>query len=77
MYTHQGSRLYLASDRRTVVPEGDTRAAFLLIAPGQTMSDTEAAAYGLASAPEQPEQPEKAAPARPNKARTPRENKAD
>ena len=68
MYTHQGPRLYLASDRRTVVPEGDTRAAFLLIAPGQTMSDTEAAAYGLA-------EPEKAAPAKPNKARTPRENK--
>ena len=78
MYTHQGPRLYLAADQRTVVPEGDLRAAFLLIAPGQTMSDADAERYGLASAPEQPEQPEqpeKAAPARPNKARTPRENK--
>ncbi len=74
MYIHQGARLYLASDRRTVVPEGDTRAAFLLIAPGQTMSDTDAATYGLASAPEQPVG-EKGAPARPNKVRTPRENK--
>ncbi len=73
MYTHHGPRLYLASDRHTVVPEGDVRAAFLLIAPGQTMSDTEAAAYGLASAAES----EKGGEPKPNKARQqPRENKA-
>ena len=71
MYTHQGPRLYLAADQRTVVPEGDPRAAFLLIAPGQTMSDAEAAAYGLVAA-----EPEKAAQPKPNKARQPRENKA-
>ncbi len=71
MYIHEGPRLYLASDRRTVVPEGDERAAFLLIAPGQTMSDTEAATYGLTSAVEG----EKAEQPRPNKARQPRENK--
>ncbi len=71
MYTHRGPRLYLASDRRTVVPEGDERAAFLLIAADQTLSDAEAAAYGLA----QPE-PSKAAEPKPNKARQqPRENK--
>lgn len=69
MYTHQGGRLYLASDRRTIVPEGDARAAFLLIAPGQTMSDEAALAYGLA-------EPEKLAPTKPNKARQSPENKS-
>lgn len=73
MYTHQGPRLYLASDRRTVVSEGDTRAAFLLIAPGQTMSDEAALAYGLTSVAEG--EPAKAEQPKPNKARTPRENK--
>ncbi len=71
MYTHQGPRLYLASDRRTVVPEGDERAAFLLIAPGQTMSDDEAAVYGLVAA-----EPGKGAAAKPNKTRQSPENKA-
>lgn len=71
MYIHQGPRLYLASDRRTVVPEGDARAAFLLIADGQSMSAAEAATYGLIVAEgEKGEQP------KPNKARQPRENKA-
>ena len=76
MYTHQGPRLYLASDRRTVVPEGDERAAFLLIAPGQTMSDDEAAVYGLVAAEAEASEPGKAAQPKPNKARVPRENKA-
>lgn len=70
MYTHQGPRLYVAADQQTVVQEGDPRAAFLLIAPGQTMSDADAARYGLAAL-----EGEKGAPPRPNKARAPRENK--
>ena len=72
MYTHQGPRLYLANDRRTVVPEGDVRAAFLLIADGQTMSDEAALAYGLIAG---ESEPAKAAQPKPIKARTPRENK--
>lgn len=70
MYTHQGPRLYVAADQQTVVQEGDPRAAFLLIAPGQTMSDAEAEHYGLAAL-----EGEKGAPPRPNKVRAPRENK--
>lgn len=70
MYTHTGPRLFLAADRRTVVPEGDSRAAFLLIAPGQTMDDAEAAAYKLTAEGEKAEGPKV------NKARQPRENKA-
>ena len=76
MYTHQGPRLYLASDRRTVVPEGDVRAAFLLIADGQTMSDEAAAAYGLVASEAEASEPGQAAQPKPNKARVPRENKA-
>lgn len=76
MYTHQGPRLYLANDRRTVVPEGDVRAAFLLIADGQTMSDEAAAAYGLVAPEAEASEPGKAAQPKPNKARVPRENKA-
>lgn len=73
MYTHQGPRLYVAADQQTVVQEGDPRAAFLLIAPGQTMSDAEAAAYGLVAL--EGAQGEKGTPPKPNKARVPRENK--
>ena len=40
-------RLYLTADRKEVVKEGDPRAAFLLIAPGQYMSDSDAKRYGL------------------------------
>lgn len=80
MYTHDGPRVYLTADKSAVVTEGDPRAAFLLIAPGQTMSDDDAVIYGLplGKGGEEPaEEPEqvKQANAKPNKARTPRENK--
>ena len=76
MYTHQGPRLYLANDHHTVVPEGDVRAAFLLIADGQTMSDEAALAYGLVALEGEQGEPGKAAQPKPNKAHQPRENKA-
>ena len=70
MYTHEGPRLWLADDGVTVVPDGDPRAATLLIAPGQAMSDDDARRYGLLS-------PAKAAP-KPNKAEAgPAQNKAE
>ena len=81
MYTHQGPHVYLTADKSAVVAEGDPRAAFLLIAPGQTMSDDDAAIYGLPlgkggeAQAEQPVKESKQAPAKPNKARQPAENK--
>lgn len=40
-------KLFLADDRKTVVPEGDKRAAFLLGIPGKVLSEKETAFYGL------------------------------
>jgi hypothetical protein len=47
MYTHEGPALWLAADRTTVVPEGDPRAAFLLVADGSQLSDEDVAKYGV------------------------------
>ncbi len=41
-------RLYLADDGKTVVEEGDPRAATLLVGVGGTLSDEDAKRYGLA-----------------------------
>lgn len=75
MYTHTGAPLYLAADRATVVPEGDPRAAFLLIATGGQMPDDEAKRYGLDTAYEKADKDEKQKPAPANKLKTPTENK--
>lgn len=60
-YTHTGPRLWRTADDQ-LVPDGDSRAAFLLVAPGQTISDDEARRYGLGGT-------EKAELPKPNKAR--------
>lgn len=69
-YTHAGpGRLWL-TEKGDVVEDGDERAAILLVAPGQTLSDDEAARYKL------PRQNAKAEGAKPNKAEGPKANKA-
>jgi hypothetical protein len=40
-------KLFLAEDRKTVVKEGDKRAAFLLGIPGKVLTEKEAAFYGI------------------------------
>ena len=40
-------RLYLAADKKTVVKEGDKRAAYLLAAKGQEIPNVIAKQYGL------------------------------
>lgn len=40
-------RLYVTEDRRTVVKEGDKKAAFLLVGKGQEIPDVIARQYGL------------------------------
>lgn len=67
-YTHTGPRLWRTADDQ-VVPDGDPRAAFLLVAPGQTLSDDEAARYKLPNT-------AKAEAAKPNKAEAAKPNKA-
>lgn len=47
-------RLYLTSDRKTVVAEGDPGAAFLLATPGKTLSREQAVALGLVKERKQP-----------------------
>ena len=42
-------RLYLTADRTAIVKEGDARAAFLLIAPGQDIPECVLGQYGLSS----------------------------
>lgn len=42
-------RLYLTADKTTVVKEGDARAAYLLIAKGQEISQNVLRRYGLSS----------------------------
>src|SRR6185436_4884715 len=46
-YIHEGDSLYLAADQETVVPEGDPRAAYLLVAAGGTLPDDLAEKHGL------------------------------
>lgn len=85
MYTHDGPALYLTADRNRVVEGHDPAAAFLLVAPGGRLPDTEATRYGLQqrqlAAEEHPEpapaeQEAKQAPAKANKLKTgPAENK--
>jgi hypothetical protein len=45
-------KLYLTEDRKTVVPEGDKRAAFLLGIPGTRINDNLAKSLGLIPEPE-------------------------
>ena len=69
-YVHEGpSRLWLTEDGE-VVEDGDERAAILLVAPGQTLSDEEATRYKL------PRPAAKAEHAKANKAEGPKANKA-
>lgn len=68
LYTSD-KRLYVTADRATVVPEGDPRAAFLLVAEGGELPESEARRYGLI--PEAKEQPKAADKMRPG----PPENK--
>jgi len=49
MWTNDGPNLYLTADRATVVQEGDTRAAFLLVGAGAQLPLEEAEKYGLTS----------------------------
>lgn len=46
-YVHTGPNLYLTADRSRVVREGDTAAAFLLVANGSSLAEAEARQYGL------------------------------
>jgi len=62
-------RLYLAADRKTVVKDGDKRAAFLLAAKGQELPDVIARQYGLLKEQKKAKQPE-------DKQAEPAENKA-
>lgn len=70
-YIHKGKPLYVTADRSEVVEEGDSRAAFLLVADGGSLSEEEAAKYGLGDAKKggtpPPDNKAKAAP--PNKAK--------
>ena len=47
MWTNEGPNLCLTADRSTVVPEGDPRARFLLVATGCQIPLEEAERYGL------------------------------
>ncbi len=47
MYINNGPALYITADKKTVVEEGDPRAAFLLVGNGGQLPDDEAAQYGL------------------------------
>lgn len=68
MYTAT-ERLWLTADRKSVVKDGDLKAAFLLVIPGGQLSDAEASQYGLNVA--------KAEPPAENKAENaPAENKS-
>lgn len=46
-------RLYLTGDGKTVVKEGDSRAAFLFACVGQAIPSATAKAFGLVSEPKQ------------------------
>ena len=48
-------RLYLTADRKTVVKDGDKKAAFLFAAAGQEMPDNVARQYGLLKEKKKPE----------------------
>ena len=67
MWVNDGPSLYLDAKQQAVVPEGDPRASFLLVAAGGQLSDEEAEKWGLHAA------KTKAAPA--NKAKEPPPNK--
>lgn len=45
--------LYLNADKTEVLEEGDPNAAYLLVGAGSELDDSEAAKYGLKSAPKQ------------------------
>jgi len=68
MWINDGPSLYLDAKQQAVVPEGDPRASFLLVASGGQLSDEEAEKWGLNK-----DAKAKAAPA--NKAKEPPPNK--
>ena len=63
MYIHEGPALWLTADKGEVVPDGDPRAAFLLVAEGGSLSDEDVAKYGVKAKKEAPENKSKAAQA--------------
>lgn len=71
MWINDGPALYLDAKQQEVVPEGDARAAFLLVAAGGQLSDDEANKWGLLGS---ESKAKKDAPD--NKAKTPPPNKA-
>ena len=50
-YIHQGPELALNKDKTKVVPADSPEAAFVLVATGGTLSDEEAARWGLTDKP--------------------------
>lgn len=69
MWVNDGPALYLDAKQQEVVAEGDSRAAFLLVAAGGQLSEEEARKWGLlADAKAKKDTPD-------NKAKTPPPNK--
>jgi len=66
MWTNDGPALYLNADKSKVVAADSIEAAFLLVAAGGQLPESEAARWGLS---------EKAKTPPPNKAKTPPPNK--
>ena len=67
-------RLYLTTDKKEVVEEGDRRGAFLWATPGTKISEKAAKEFGLVKPKSKPK--EKAAPKSRNKAKSKAPNKA-
>lgn len=76
MWTNEGASIWLTADKSLIVPEGDPRAAFLLVAAGGQIPIEEAERYGLAGDLTAPPEDEKAKAAQPNKARPAPDNKS-
>lgn len=64
-------RLYVSEDGKSLVKEGDPRAAFLFTTPGKTVSKEDAVKFGLI------DEDTKAVKAPANKAKAEPENKSD
>jgi len=75
MWTNDGPALYWDSEKQQIVLEGDSRAAWLLVAAGGQLPLAEAERYGL-TADRKAAAAEKAKDAQPNKAKSAPDNKA-
>jgi hypothetical protein len=76
MWTNEGPSLYWDSEKQTIVLEGDSRAAWLLVATGGQLPLEEAERYGLTDDRKKAAEAEKAAAAKANKAKSAPDNKA-